>query len=237
MSSSASAVDQQALLFARDLAKLRRLNRTYERMLPLPLDGKPPEAVVRTATALFTDLRGFSGLMERFADDPARLFDVVNAHLAVMVRVILRCGGVVEKFVGDGVLATFGAHSDLPEHSERALAAGMAAVGANEALNHRCAGEWGFRLDMGVGISAGKMVLGIIGSAERSEFGILGDAVNVAARLVGHAKPGEVLLTAAVYRGIADQVRADLASLSTVRGRQGDVEVYRIPLLGQGIPD
>lgn len=194
-------------------------------------DGSAATAV-RTATALFTDLRGFSGLAQRFADDPVALLGVVNIHLAGVVRSILRCGGVVEKFVGDGVLATFGAHEDIPGHAEQALAAALGVVGSNEAMNRRYAAEWGFRLEVGVGMAAGKVVVGPVGPPERSELGILGDSVNIAARLVERAKPGEVLLTAGVYAAIADHVRAELVGLSAVRGRTGELEIYRISLLG-----
>lgn len=117
-------------------------------------------------------------------------------------------------------------------HPARALAAGMACVGANEALNRRNAREWGFRLDVGIGIATGTVVVGNIGAPERSEFGILGDPVNIAARLVERAKAGVLLLTDSVYGGIADHVRADIAGPSAVRGRRGKVKVYGISLLG-----
>ncbi|HEY3060368.1 MAG TPA: adenylate/guanylate cyclase domain-containing protein, partial [Chloroflexota bacterium] len=135
----------QALLFARDLAKLNTLRRAYERLVPAPVDREEPTATVREATALFTDLRGFTHLAERFAEDPAALLAVVNEHLAVAVRAVTRCGGVVEKFVGDGLLATFGARAEQPDHRERALAAALGVVGANEALNRRRSSAWGFR--------------------------------------------------------------------------------------------
>lgn len=191
-----------------------------------------PEVAVRTATVLFTDLRGFSALAEKLADDPVTLLKVVNVHLAGVVRAILKCEGVVEKFVGDGVFVTFGAHEDMPGHGEQALAAALAVVGSNEAMNRRKAAEWGFRLEVGVGMATGKVVVGPIGPAERSELGVLGDVVNIAARLVERAKPGEVLLTASVYAAIADHVRAELVGLSPVRGRTGELEIYRISLLG-----
>lgn len=225
-------MSKQSLIYARELAKLHRQNRSYQRMLPGDPEEDHGDVLVRTATALFTDLRGFTGLGERFADDPAGLLAIVNTHLTVVVRAIQKCGGTVEKFVGDGVFATFGAHSELPEHAERALAAGMACVGANEALNRRKAQEWGFRLDVGIGMATGKMVVGTIGAPERSERGVLGDPVNIAARLVERARAGELLLTDSVYRAIADHIRADMAGLSAVRGRRGTVNIYRISLLG-----
>jgi adenylate cyclase len=223
--------DPQALLFARDLAKLNSLRRAYERLVPAPVDAEPPVATVREATALFTDLRHFTHLTEMFAEQPDALLGVVNEHLTVAVRAVARCAGVIEKFVGDGLLATFGARADQPDHRERALAAAMAVVGANEALNRRRSEDWGFRLDVGVGAAAGPIVVGRIGSVERAELGVLGDPINVAARLVARAAAGEVLLAESVYAGLAGTVRADMLGPSVVRGRDGELNIYRIGVL------
>jgi adenylate cyclase len=228
------AAETQALLFARDLAKLNSLRRAYERLVPTPVDGVDSAATVREATALFTDLRHFTHLAELFANDPAALLSVVNEHLSVAVRAVARCAGVVEKFVGDGLLATFGARSEQADHRERALAAALGVVGANEALNRRRSSEWGFRLDVGVGAAAGPIVVGRVGSAERAELGVLGDPINIAARLVARAAPGEVLLADSVYTGLATTVRADLLGRSAVRGRDGELDVYRVAVLEVG---
>jgi adenylate cyclase len=218
---------------ADDLARVVRLRQTYLRMVPdLQVVPDIPTPVVRTASIMFTDIRGFSRLTERFGDDPAGLLDVLNAHLKKVIRSILICGGVIEKFVGDGVMATFGATDHQPDHVHRAMAAAIGLVGANEALNRRCAAGWGFRLEVGVGIASGPVVIGAVGSAERSELGVLGDAVNIAARLVTHAGPGEVLMTGTVFRQVSDMLQSELTNQSAVRGRTGTLEIYRMSLLG-----
>ncbi len=215
-----------------DLARLLLLRQTYEDRSPVLSAGPVPTPVIWEATILFTDLRGFTRLTERFADDPAGLLDVLNAHLKRIIRSIAICGGVVEKFVGDGVMSTFGAGGHQPDHVGRAMAAAIGIVGANEALNRRSAGDWGFRLDVGVGIASGPVVIGAVGSSDRSELGVLGDAVNVAARLVMHAGPGEVLMTGPVYRSVAGMLQSELTTQSSVRGRSGALEIYRMSLLG-----
>jgi class 3 adenylate cyclase len=227
------AMDPQAVLYARDLAQLNRLRRAYEKLLPQALDPRAPqpgEAVVRETTALFTDLRHFTSLMERFADDPSAMLRVVNEHMLVVVRAITHCGGVIEKFVGDGVFSTFGARTEHTDHRERAVAAALSVVGANEALNRRRSAEWGFRLEVGVGVACGQVVLGYLGPPERAELCALGDPVNVAARLVARAGPGEVLMAESVFRGLAGTVRADLLGPSAVRGRHGTIELYKVSL-------
>jgi adenylate cyclase len=218
---------------AAESARLIRLRQTYEQISPHLIAGPDiPTPVVRTVSILFTDIRGFSRLTEMFGDDPAGLLDVLNAHLKKVIRSITICGGLVEKFVGDGVMATFGARDEQPDHVHRAMAAAIGLVGANEALNRRHAGTWGFRLDVGVGIASGPVVIGAVGSPERSELGVLGDAVNVAARLVTHAGPGEVLMTGTVYREVSAMLQSELTNQSAVRGRTGTLEIYRMSLVG-----
>jgi adenylate cyclase len=219
--------------YSDDLARLVELRQSYEDRGPSLL-ARPdvPTPVVWNASILFTDLRGFTGLTERFVNDPAGLLFVLNAHLKCVLRSIAICGGVVEKFVGDGVMATFGASSQQSDHVDRAMAAAIGLVGANEALNRRCASDWGFRLEVGVGVATGSVVIGAVGSADRSELGVLGDPVNVAARLVMHAGPGEVLMTGMVYRAVAGMLQSELTNQSAVRGRSGRLEIYRMSLVG-----
>jgi adenylate cyclase len=225
--------EQESLFFADELARLIELRQTYEDRGPGVL-ARPdvPNPVIWNASIMFTDLRGFTGLTERFVNDPSGLVSVLNAHLKCVLRSIAICGGVVEKFVGDGVMATFGASDVMPDHVDRAMAAAIGLVGANEALNRRCASDWGFRLEVGVGVASGPVVIGGVGSADRSELGVLGDAVNVAARLVTHAGPGEVLMTGVVYRAVAEMLQSELTNQSAVRGRSGRLEIYRMSLLG-----
>lgn len=215
------------------LVRLVRLRRTYADSGPgLPEGHAAPTPVMCSASILFTDIRGFTRLTERFAHDPSAMLDVLNAHLKRAIRSILICGGVVEKFMGDGVMATFGASGHQPDHVDRAMAAAIGLIGANESLNRKCAAEWGFRLDVGVGIATGPVVVGAVGSSDRSELGILGDAVNIAARLVTHAGPGEILMTGAVYDSVAALLQSELTTQSAVRGRSGQLEIYRMSLLG-----
>jgi adenylate cyclase len=230
------AIDEPDLAkpaYADDLDRLFELRQRYDVTGP-GLQAWPavPLPVLCTASVMFTDLRGFTRLTERFAHDPAGLLGVLNAHLKKVLRSIAICGGVVEKFVGDGVMATFGASGHQPDHVERAMAAAIGLIGANEALNRRFAPEWGFRLEVGVGIASGSVVVGAVGSADRSELGVLGDAVNVAARLVVNAGPGEVLMTGTVYRAVAAMLQSELTNQSAVRGRSGSLEIYRMALIG-----
>jgi adenylate cyclase len=229
--------DRQTLRFAQDVAVLHRLGQTYEKLVPVKLrTAVAPAPVVREITALFTDLRGFTRLSERLRSDPTFLLEVLNAHMAVVVRSIASCGGTTEKFVGDGVMATFGARADVSDHAARAMAAAIGIVGANEALNRRRAAGWGFRLKVGIGVASGPVVIGAIGSPERWELGVIGDAVNIAARLASRSRGDDVLMTGTVYNEVASTLQMELTSQTVVRGRSGSLEIYRLPLLSQQVP-
>lgn len=231
MSLDPSDIDSQTALYARDLARLHAMRRAYERLVPAGLGGSEnPEddVALREATVLFTDIRGFTRIAERFVSHPETLLSVLNEHLTVVVRAITRCGGTVEKFLGDGVLATFGARTTTTDHRERALAAALGSIGAQVALDRARASVWGFTLPMAAAAATGPVVVGRIGPPERAEMGVLGDVINVAARLVAQAGPGEVLVDARLYHGLAGTVRADLLGPTVLRGRVGAVNVFRI---------
>ena len=203
----------------------------FEHLLASPLDPAllaHNEVSEREATILFSDLRGFTRLSERYSDAPAKLLSVVNEHFTVAVKALQSCGAVIEKFVGDGILATFGTREEMPDSGQRAVAAAMAIVGANERLNRRRREDWGFELQVGIGIAAGKVVVGQVGPPERSELGVLGDPVNVAQRLVATARPGQILMACAVYQKLAADLRPDLVGGLAVRGRVGRIQTYSI---------
>src|SRR5437868_12447522 len=137
------------MLFAQDVARMNALRKAYERLVPVPLDvfsPTLPETRVRESSILFSDIRGFTAIAEQLSSDPDLLLSVLNEHFRVVVRAVVRCGGTVGKFLGDGLLATFGAWSGQADHYTRALAAAIAIIGAIEAWNRRRAAEWGFRL-------------------------------------------------------------------------------------------
>jgi adenylate cyclase len=228
---TASRWPSQAMLFAQDLARMNALRKAYERLVPVPLDMLSPvlpEPHERDASILFSDIRGFTTIAERLRSDPNLLLSRLNEHFRVAVRAVMRCDGTVEKFLGDGLFATFGAWSDTPDHAARALAAAIAVIGAQEALNRRRSAEWGFRLEVGVALCTGRVVVGTMGPPERCELGIIGDPVNVAARLAALAGPSEVLLSESAYQAVAGQVSADLLGTRPIRGREGAIDLYRL---------
>ena len=157
----------------------------------------PSEGETKQVTVLFADISGFTALAERL--DPEELHENMRAAWDAIAVEIRASGGLIEKYIGDAVVAVFGAVHNEIDHPARAQRAALAILGALDRENERIAERTGRNLALRIGINTGLAVAGAVGDKE-SEFGVLGDAVNVAARLEQAAEPGEVLVGDATYR-------------------------------------
>ena len=177
--------------------------------------------VRREVTVLFADIRGFTGLAERRA--PEEVVSILNSYLACATEIILGVGGTLDKFLGDGVMAFFNA--PLPQE-DHVLAAVRAATLMQARLRElQLSGQ---RIGFGVGINTGEGIVGNIGTAELMNYTIIGDVVNVAARLQGEARPGEVLLSGSAYERVASAVEAEELGAVHVKGRAEPVQIYKV---------
>ena len=194
--------------------------------LAVPVEpGKVAAAVVptterRRVTVLFADLVGFSALAEQL--DPEPLNVLVTDTLRELGQEVERRGGSVENFAGDSLVAIFGAPQAHEDDPERAVAA---AVAIREAIARRSQLA-PTPLRVRVGVNSGLVVAGATGDGRQT--GVLGDAVNIAARLQQAAGPGEVIVSASVWRRVRERYDAQHIGLLEVRGREQPVEAYRI---------
>ena len=170
----------------------------------------------RVVTVLMSDLRGYT----RFAEhgDPAMVMAVLNDYLARMTDVIIAHGGTVNEFIGDAVFAIFGAPLAHPDHAERAAAAALGMQRAMAEINTAQVARGLPRFEMGIGINSGEAVVGNIGSEQRAKYGVVGSAVNVAARVEGASVGGQVLVSAATWAHIREVAEADAAIEVAVKG-------------------
>jgi class 3 adenylate cyclase/ActR/RegA family two-component response regulator len=207
---------------------------TLSRLLPgglaekLRLEGKRiGESEELEVTVLMSDIRGYSSIAERTA--PTQLAAQLNEHRAAMNDAILGAGGTVMQFVGDAVMATFGAPFPLSDHPDRALEAALAMHRSQHDLNQAWDGTAREEFLLGIGLSTGKAAAALLGSEERLEYTLVGDTVNLAQRLQEMARPGgRTILSEATWEGLTDRPAATANPPELVKGRSAPVTTYLI---------
>lgn len=190
------------------------------------LETAPTPAMLRGErkfiTVMFADLAGFTTLAETLDPEAAR--DLMNACFDRLVPVIHSYEGTVDKFIGDGVMAIFGAPRAHENDPERALRAALAMQTALEAFNAEC----GLDLALHFGINTGHVVAGGLGAYDHREYSVMGDAVNVAARLEALSQRGEILVGPTTYRFTAPLFEFDALSPALLKGKSEPLPVYRL---------
>lgn len=189
---------------------------------------------VRDVSVLFADISGFTTLSEEMS--PRSVALLLNDYLSRMTDVIFKYEGTLDKYMGDGIMAVFGAPLDMEDHAERAI---RAALEMQERLK-----EWnderneGPELRIRIGINSGKAVAGEIGSVNKMEYTVLGDTVNTASRLEsGVATPGKVVVGEATRRAVGDTFDVEELGLFSLKGKEKEVEVFEVRLPGENVGD
>jgi adenylate cyclase len=177
-------------------------------------------------SVLFADVSGFTALSERADPEDIRAFQSDLLH--EMTAVIKRFDGFVEKFVGDAVMAVFGAPVAHEDDPERALRAALGMHERMEALNRRWERRFGRPLALHIGVNTGPVVAGTIGSASGGAYAVTGDTVNTASRLQSAAQPGQTLASAATYRLTQHAFAFEPAGELALKGKAELVPVYRV---------
>jgi adenylate cyclase len=186
--------------------------------------------VRREGTVMFSDLRGFTSMAESLAPD--QVIDVLNHYLAEMSDAIMDHGGTLVAYMGDGIMAVFGAPIEQPDHAERAVAAAEEMISVRlERFNQwiRAQGHSeGF--EMGIGINSGSVMSGQVGSERRIEYTAVGDTTNTAARLEGMTKgtPHQVFISDATRAELADGERLAFVDEYPIRGRTARTKVWTL---------
>jgi len=180
----------------------------------------------REVTILFADVRGFTALAEQLPVD--RIVALLNEHLGRMAEVLFAHGGTLDKYMGDGIMAYFGAPEPQDDHAARAVACALAMQAALADANAARRAHGGTVLAMGVGVHTGAVVMGDIGSPEHSDFTLIGDAVNVASRIEQLTKETgrPVLVSAATRDRLGAGWRCEPAGLLPIRGRSEPVQCF-----------
>jgi adenylate cyclase len=219
-----SAVAAQTAMAVETIKAHKRLAReevaraNYSRFMPeyvvKQLLEKPDSfrlgGVNQKITVLFADIRGFTSLSEK--ENPEKVVGLLNKYFTAMSEIIFAYGGTLDKYIGDGLMAIFGAPTASPDDPKNALKTAVAMQKRLKALNEELSTEGYGRVEIGIGLHTGIATIGYIGSEQRSEYTAIGDVVNLASRLEQNARGGQILIsdaTAVECEGLATLVQQE----------------------------
>jgi len=177
----------------------------------------------RELTFLFCDIRGFTPISEKYKSDPQGLTKLINSFLTPMTDIILKSGGTIDKYMGDCIMAFWNAPLDCPNHEKKAI---LVAKDMREKMKKLNLG-----FNIGIGINSGKAVVGNMGSEQRFDYSVLGDAVNLASRLEGQSKEFDTTIVVGedTYKKV-EELHSRMYNLGsvTVKGKSNKVKIYSI---------
>lgn len=179
---------------------------------------------LQAVTVLFADLQGFTSLSEH--TDPQQLLQLLNSYHTFMVNIVLKYGGTIDKFLGDGLMALYNTPIEQDDHVARAVKTALHVQDELYWFAQEIPEEQ--RTKVNFGIHTGNAIVGNVGSENLMDFTAVGDTVNVAARLQGVAEDGEILVSAPVFEATQDFVFGRSRGHLTVKGRKGTIESYQI---------
>ncbi len=179
---------------------------------------------------LFSDIRGFTTLSEKLA--PEEVVALLNPYLEAMTGVIYQHGGTVDKYEGDAIIAFFGEPVSYPDHARRAVRAAVDMRKALEELKARWEREGTPRpnLEMGIGIHSGEVFVGLLGSAQRINYTVIGDAANLASRLQDLTKTYQwpILISESTQRQVQEEFETEFIDSALVKGKSEPVNTYKV---------
>jgi class 3 adenylate cyclase len=184
----------------------------------------------KKVTIIFTDIRGFTTLSETL--NPHDLIGLLNSYFAELLPIIDKNGGVLDKFIGDAMMIVFGTPLAKEDDALRAVKTGLEIQAKVKALNVAREREGRDHITMGIGINTGNVIAGNVGSEDRMEYTVLGDAVNVAARLEGQSRTGDVIISDDTYAEVKDKVVAVKSDEKVaLKGKAEAVNIYTVEKL------
>jgi adenylate cyclase len=186
----------------------------------------------RIVTILMCDLRGFSALAEKL--DPERVVELLNVYLGAMADIILKYQGTIDEFIGDAILAVFGAPLLCPNHADFAVACSLEMQLEMAQVNRQLERLGIPPLEMGIGVNTGEVVTGNIGSVQRAKYGVIGSQVNLAGRIQSTSVGGEVLVSESTFLALGGHLRTDRSFVIWPKGASSFVRLWSaVGLIGR----
>lgn len=180
----------------------------------------------REVTILMSDLRGFTGLAERLS--PETVVGLLNQYLGAMATVITQYQGMIDEFIGDAILALFGAPLPRPDHAEAAAGCALAMQLEMDRVNRRLSSSGIPPLEMGIGINTGEVVVGNIGSDKRAKYGAVGAQVNLAGRIQTITVGGEILISGSTAKALGPRLKSDRTVTISVKGASAPLTLHSL---------
>ena len=182
--------------------------------------------VNQTITVLFADIRGFTRISEHAP--PEKIVGLLNRYFSAMTDIIFAHGGTLDKYLGDGLMALFGAPTTSPEDASNALNAAVAMQRRIIGFNNELRDEGLLEIGVGIGLHTGEVTVGYIGSERRSEYTAIGDAVNTASRLESNARGGEILISEVTARAAGNRYKLNKRQPISVKNREQPVALFEV---------
>jgi adenylate cyclase len=180
----------------------------------------------RPITVLFSDIRGFTAMAESMGPDS--IASLLTEYFTEMVDIVFEHGGTLDKFMGDAIMALWGAPLSHEDDADRAMQCALDQLAALDKMNAKWKEQSRPTIGVGIGINYGEVFAGNIGSDKRLEYTVIGDAVNIASRLCSSAGPNEILLSEPFYKALKKPPRVDALDPIQVKGKSRRLAVYRV---------
>lgn len=185
-----------------------------------------------TATIFYSDIRGFTAMSETMT--PEEIYTQLNEYFEEMCKIIFAYGGYVDKFIGDCVMAVFSAPYQTPADARNAVVCAVKQQERIRELSGRWKAEGKREFSVGMGINTGDVVMGNLGASSRMNYTVIGDDVNVAARLYNVAAGGEIIISETTYALCRDAVDVEALEPVAVKGKSRPIAIYRVTALRAG---
>ena len=229
-----AAISLQNSLFAKKLKQEAVTRDKFQRLLSpqiaqMVLDGKVAIAKggeARQTTVLFSDIRGFTSMSE--SESPQIIVDMLNEYFELMVDVVFKHEGTLDKFVGDEIMALFGSPVGHDDDPIRAVRTAIEMMDVLDQLNHERRGRGEPEIKIGIGINSGEVVAGYLGSSKALEYTVIGDTVNTGARLCSVAKAGEVIISHNTFQHLNDTFECTELPPVNVKGKSQALRIYNV---------
>lgn len=220
--------------YASERSEKNRITQTFGRYISTPVVNKILSAVENDelklggeqseVTVAFADIRGFTGMSEN--TQPQELVRILNIYLSIVIDSVLKYDGMVNKFGGDSIMAVWNAPTRCEKHALMAVKAAMDAQNIIEMLHYKDTSLP--QIDFGIGVNTGLAIAGNLGSESRSEYSVIGDAVNIAARLTSAAKGGKIWIGAGTYDLVKSNVQVKALAPLELKGKSELIQAYEV---------